>query len=101
MLLELLLSAAAVYGGTAAYKAGKSVFGGTTRSCGPQGRDGKYEFRGKKYDTLEEYSAAQWRQMERDRLQRVDELKALGFEDGPIDEADLRRKVREWDEKGI
>lgn len=99
MFLELMFSAIAVYGCAAAYKGGKSLFGGHS-NCGLQGSDGKYEFRGKKYDTLEEYSAAEWRQMERDRLERVDEVIARGGI-GPLDEAELRAKVKEWDKKGI
>lgn len=100
MLLELLLSAAAVYGSTAAYKAGKSVFGGSTNDGGFPMKNGKYVFHGKTYDTLEEYSAAQWRQMERDRLERVDAFKKIGGF-GPIDEAELRAKVKKWDDEGI
>lgn len=100
MLLELLLSAAAVYGGTAAYKAGKWAFGGPS-NCGLQGRDGKYEYRGKKYDTLEEYSAAEWRQMERNRLRMLDESRqSSGRRESP-EEARLRAMVKEWDEKGL
>lgn len=99
MLLELMFSAIAVYGSAAAYKAGQSLFGGPS-NCGLQDKDGKYVFRGKKYDTLEEYSAAEWRQMERDRLKRVDQVIARGGS-GPLDEAELRAKVKEWDEKGI
>lgn len=54
MLLELLLSAAAVYGGTAAYKAGKWAFGGSV----PESSHIKYEFNGQEYDTQEEMEAA-------------------------------------------
>lgn len=100
MLLELLLSASAVYGSAAAYKAGKSVFGGSTSNGGFPMKNGKYVFHGKTYDTLEEYSAAQWRQMERDRLERVDAFKKIGGF-GPIDEAELRAKVKKWDDEGI
>lgn len=99
MLLELLFSAIAVYGGAAAYKAGKGIFGGNP-GRGLEGRDGKYHLNGKTYDTMEEYSAAIFRQNERDRLERVDFIKSIGL-DGPLDEDDLRRKVKEWDEKGL
>lgn len=99
MLLELLFSAAAVYGGAAAYKVGKGIFGGNP-GRGLAGRDGKYHLNGKTYDTIEEYSLASWRDAERTRLRRIDEMKSIGL-DGPLDEDDLRRKVREWDEKGI
>lgn len=60
MLLELLFSAFAVYGSAAAYKGGKKLFGGRNTNLGGfQGRDGKYEFNGVKYDTLEEMSKAE------------------------------------------
>lgn len=100
MLLELLLSAAAVYGITAVYKAGKSVLKGSSgNACFPI-KNGKYVFHGKTYDTLKEYSAAEWRQMERDRLERVDAIKKRGG-DGPLDEAELRAKVKKWDKEGL
>ena len=100
MLFELLLSAAVVYGSTAVYKVGKSLFGGPVNNGGFPMKNGKYVFHGKTYDTLEEYSAAEWRQMERDRLERVDAIKKMGG-DGPLDEAELRAKVKKWDEEGI
>lgn len=100
MLFELLLSAASIYGITAFFKAGKSVFDGPVDNGGFPMKDGKYLFHGKTYDTLEEYSAAEWRQMERDRLERVDAIKRRGG-DGPLDEAELRAKVKKWDEEGI
>lgn len=100
MFLELMFSAIAVYGCAAAYKGGKSLFGGHS-NCGLQGRDGKYHFGGKTYDTLEEYSAAKWRDSERTRLKNIDELNALGIGSKALDEDELRQKVKEWDEKGI
>lgn len=66
-----------------------------------QGRDGKYHYKGKAYDTLKEMSEAEWRDMERTRLKNIDELNALGIGSKGLDEDELRRKVREWDEKGI
>lgn len=99
MLLELILSGIAVYGCAAAYKGGKSLFGGS-KSYSVQGRDGKYHYKGKAYDTLAEMSEASWRDSERTRLKHVDFMKSIGL-DGPFDEEQLRRNVKEWDEKGL
>lgn len=98
MILELILSGIAVYGCAAAYKGGKSLFGGNSYSM--QGRDGKYHYNGKVYDTLEEMSEASWRDSERTRLKHVDFMKSIGM-NGPLDEEKLRRNVKEWDEKGL
>lgn len=101
MLLELLFSAIAVYGGAAAYKAGKGIFGGN-QGRGLAGRDGKYHLNGKTYDTIEEYSLASWRDAERTRLRRIDEMKEIGVSHGKFwGEDELRARVKEWDEKGL
>lgn len=100
MLLEILLSAVVVYGVIAIYEVGKSFFCDPVNNGAFPMKNGKYVFRGKTYDTLDEYSAAEWRQMERDRLERVDAIKRSGG-DGPIDEAELRAKVKKWDEEGL
>ncbi len=102
MLLEILFSAAAVYGGAAAYKAGKRVFGGS-KSYSLEGNDGKYHLNGKSYKTLDEYSEAVWREGQRQKLKHIDFMREIGVTTGSIgrDEEELRANVKEWDEKGI
>lgn len=101
MLLNIFIAAIIVYGAVAIFKGGNALLGGG-KGHGMAGRDGKYHLNGKTYDTLEEYSLASWREMERTRLRNIDEMKAIGvYHNKAKDEDELRAKVKEWDEKGL
>lgn len=102
MLLNIFIAAIIVYGAVAIFKGGNALFGGSAGGRGLEGRDGKYHLNGKTYDTLDEYSLASWRDMERARLKRIDEMKEMGvYRCKALDEDELRAKVKEWDEKGL